>query len=45
MKKTLILSAAAALLPIAAAAQNPTAVSAPKTSDDQFTTVKEIPVT
>ena len=44
MKKTLILSAAAALLPIVAAAQNK-AVPAPKTSDYQFTTVKEIPVT
>ena len=44
MKKAFFLLAAAALLPIAAAAQNK-AVQAPKTSDYQFTTVKEIPVT
>lgn len=44
MKKAFFLLAAAALLPIAAAAQNK-AVPAPKTSDYQFTTVKEIPVT
>ena len=44
MKKALFLLAAA-LLPLAAAAQTRTAAPAVKTSDYQFTTVKELPVT
>ena len=45
MKKAFFLFTAAALLPLVAAGQSRPAVPPVKTSDYQFTTVKEIPVT